>query len=165
MADFSSELSAMSIEELTERFECLASIEDEEEDNDNSIEIRRQEMEAITGELRRRQGDNTIGRFISLLLDTEIEEAKAWIESFIRGYPSLTWKKYCELCLTSEAVECLAYGISMKISIQLRKMEAEANGEYDGLIEKGHAFLKEMQRKAEESGIDISVEKVDFINI
>jgi hypothetical protein len=103
----------------------------------------------------------TNGQFIALFLSTKIEEAKEWIDKWKESTPAkrCKWNNYANLPLTSGSVLFFATGIQLQISNQISTISDEEIREQ--VSEKGHAFLREIHRKATENGIDVEIKTID----
>lgn len=98
--------------------------------------------------------------FIEEILETSVSEAKTWFEAFKKGFPDLLWNVFLRRPVTAESVESIACGLSLQISRSIRGLPDEAGCQK---LAAGHKLLREVHEKAQKRGIDIDLEKIDWI--
>lgn len=103
----------------------------------------------------------SIREFVDSIMQTEIVEAKGWVEEFLKVVPG--WSLYSDLAITKFSVEHIAFGISSQICRQLKNLHYNLGQPWLELAQKGHKFLQEIHQKATEIGLEVDLDKIDWI--
>ena len=91
----------------------------------------------------------TVAEFVDLISQTEIVEAKDWIEGYKKRFPEALWESFLSQGVTSYSAGIIFSGISAEV---LRIIARDPALEKD-LPKKLDAFLQETRIKAFRSGI------------
>lgn len=101
-----------------------------------------------------------VAEFIEKILQTKVNDARLWMESFERGFPASMWEMFMQLPITADSVRSIANGVSLQISRASRKVPKE---EGMRIIRDGHLFLKSVHEKAKEFGLKTDLKDIDWI--
>lgn len=103
----------------------------------------------------------TISEFVDCIMQTEIIEAREWIDGLKKIVPG--WTSYSSQAITEPAVENIAFSISGQISRQLRRLFYDTGQPWQELARKGHEFLREIHQKAVDMGLEVDIDKIDWM--
>ena len=102
----------------------------------------------------------TIGEFFALLQQTDIIEAKAWLEELKKMIAPKEFETITKIEL--EKSNLLELSASIAFIIQLRIGGISSEPLYSNIIETGHQFLQEIHRKAVDNGIHVEQDEIDI---
>lgn len=107
-------------------------------------------------------GKLTVQQFLDLILQTEISEAKEWLEDFRKKeVPAKLWPFFCSIDASENTVDNIAFGISRQMSRCLRVIkDPAARAE---MSKRAHKFLQEIWKKADDIGIKTELKNIDQI--
>ena len=96
----------------------------------------------------------TFGDFYDEVAETEFAEGIVWLEEWSQHVEDRVWQEARGALIDANNINCLAE--AMVAAFQTRMQNICTDALYQSTLERGHAFLQEIQSIATEFGVDVT---------